>query len=246
MINRNILPSEPLAKLMSGDWLPHFGPFPSWNFAPWNHHAAHSTPKMDSKWHRHSSTQSLASGSSLLMCLLSFTLAVPAWGESEALSWNSLSEQEQHTLKGFHDRWGQLTSERQHRLRKGADRWLKMAPEQRKKVRGKFQKWKRLPPEKRRAIRERYRKFRQLPPEQRRQLLRQRHRFRGLSPERQRELRHRWRNMTPEQRHQTRRRFRNRHSERHQHLRQGRRQGYGGAGQRRHRVIRRNRPRRMR
>ncbi|MDQ6957556.1 MAG: hydantoinase B/oxoprolinase family protein, partial [Mariprofundaceae bacterium] len=41
---------EPLAKLMSGNRLPHFGPFPSWNFGPWNHHAPHSTPKMDSKW----------------------------------------------------------------------------------------------------------------------------------------------------------------------------------------------------
>ncbi len=54
---------EPLAKLMSGDWLPHFGPFPSWNFAPWNHHAAHPITKMDSKWHCHSSTQSFARGS---------------------------------------------------------------------------------------------------------------------------------------------------------------------------------------
>ncbi|MDQ6958652.1 MAG: hydantoinase B/oxoprolinase family protein, partial [Mariprofundaceae bacterium] len=43
--------------------LPHFGPFPSWNFGPWNHHAPHSTPKMDSKWDCRSSTQSFASGS---------------------------------------------------------------------------------------------------------------------------------------------------------------------------------------
>jgi len=54
---------EPLIKLMSGDWLPRFGPFPGWNFAPWNHHAAHSSPKMDSKWDCHSSTQSFARGS---------------------------------------------------------------------------------------------------------------------------------------------------------------------------------------
>jgi len=54
---------EPLAKLVSGDRLPHFGPFPGWNFAPWNHHASHSIPKMDSKWDCHSSTQSFARGS---------------------------------------------------------------------------------------------------------------------------------------------------------------------------------------
>jgi hypothetical protein len=54
---------EPLAKLMSGDWLPRFGPFPNWNFAPWNRHAAHSIPKMDSKWQCHSSIQSFARGS---------------------------------------------------------------------------------------------------------------------------------------------------------------------------------------
>jgi len=40
------LTMEPLAKLVRGDLLPHFGPFPSWNFAPWSHHAAHSIPKM--------------------------------------------------------------------------------------------------------------------------------------------------------------------------------------------------------
>jgi len=54
---------EPLAKLVSSDRLPHCGPFLSWNFAPWNHHAAHSIPKMDSKWDCRSSTQSFASGS---------------------------------------------------------------------------------------------------------------------------------------------------------------------------------------
>ncbi|MDQ6993911.1 MAG: hypothetical protein Q9M31_10575, partial [Mariprofundus sp.] len=32
-------------------------------FAPWNHHAPHSTSKMDSKWDCRSSTQSFAIGS---------------------------------------------------------------------------------------------------------------------------------------------------------------------------------------
>ena len=54
---------EPIAKLVSGDRLPHFGPFPGLNFAPWNHHAAYSIPKMDSKWDCRSSTQSFAIGS---------------------------------------------------------------------------------------------------------------------------------------------------------------------------------------
>ncbi len=54
---------EPLAKLMSGDRLPHFGPFPSLNFALWNHRAAHSIPKMVSKWECRSSTRSFARGS---------------------------------------------------------------------------------------------------------------------------------------------------------------------------------------
>ncbi len=56
---------EPFAKLMSGDRLPYFSPFPSLNFAPWNHHAAHSIPKMVSKWDGRSSTQSFARGSYL-------------------------------------------------------------------------------------------------------------------------------------------------------------------------------------
>ncbi len=54
---------EPLAKLVSGDRLPYFGPFPRWNFGPWNHHAPHSIPKMDSKRDCRSSTQSFARGS---------------------------------------------------------------------------------------------------------------------------------------------------------------------------------------
>jgi len=41
--------NEPLAKLVSGDWLPLFGLFPDWNFAPWNHHAFDSIPKIDPK-----------------------------------------------------------------------------------------------------------------------------------------------------------------------------------------------------
>ena len=58
-----MITEEPLAKLMSGDRLPHFGPFPSLNFAPWNHHEAHSIPKRVSKWECRSSTQSFARGS---------------------------------------------------------------------------------------------------------------------------------------------------------------------------------------
>ncbi len=86
---------EPIAKLMSGDRLPHFGPFSSWNFGPWNHHAnkshtykpiarRHSAacfPNMDSKWDCRSSTQSFAIGSAsgftlieLLVVLVIITL----------------------------------------------------------------------------------------------------------------------------------------------------------------------------
>ncbi|MDQ6992816.1 MAG: hypothetical protein Q9M31_05030, partial [Mariprofundus sp.] len=36
---------------------------PALLFAPWNHHAPHSTSKMDSKWDCRSSTQSFAIGS---------------------------------------------------------------------------------------------------------------------------------------------------------------------------------------
>ncbi len=78
---------EPLAKLVSGDWLPHFGPFPSWNFAPWNNHAAHSSPKMDSKRDCHSSTQSFARGSLALFglfCMVSALCPLPA----HAASWD--------------------------------------------------------------------------------------------------------------------------------------------------------------
>jgi len=72
---------------MNGDRLPHAGPFPSWNFYPWNHHAnKHQTcnpiarwdstvcfPKMDSEWDCRSSTQSFAIGSkvaALMLCIL--------------------------------------------------------------------------------------------------------------------------------------------------------------------------------
>jgi len=69
---------EPLAKLMGGGRLPHFGPFPGWNFAPWNHHAngksqtckptarrgsAACFPKMVSTWDCRSSPRSFARGS---------------------------------------------------------------------------------------------------------------------------------------------------------------------------------------
>jgi len=48
---------------VSGGRRPHIGLFPSWNFAPWNHHAAHSILKIDSTWDCRSSTQSFAIGS---------------------------------------------------------------------------------------------------------------------------------------------------------------------------------------
>jgi len=40
-----------------------FRPISELEFAPWNHHAAHSIPKIDSKWDCFSSTQSFAIGS---------------------------------------------------------------------------------------------------------------------------------------------------------------------------------------
>jgi len=69
--------NEPLATLVSGDLRPHFGPFPSWNFVPWNYHVMKdhayepiarwdSTvcfPKMDSKRDCRPSTQSIVRGS---------------------------------------------------------------------------------------------------------------------------------------------------------------------------------------
>jgi len=56
-------PMEPLAKLISGDQRPRFGPFPNWNFGSWHHHAPHFIPKMVSKRDCCSSTQSSASNS---------------------------------------------------------------------------------------------------------------------------------------------------------------------------------------
>jgi len=58
---------EPQTKLVSGDQLPHAGPFSGWNFDPWNHHASHSNPKMDSTWDCRSSTQSFVCGSVLIV-----------------------------------------------------------------------------------------------------------------------------------------------------------------------------------
>jgi len=67
---------------VSGDWLPHFGLFPSWNFAPWNHHAAHSIPKIDSKWHCQSSTQSFARGSRIFFLVCLCLIPAAAWAET--------------------------------------------------------------------------------------------------------------------------------------------------------------------
>jgi len=55
--------NEPLAKVVSGNLLPHFGVFLSWIFDPWNHHASQSIPKIHSKWDCILSTQTFASGS---------------------------------------------------------------------------------------------------------------------------------------------------------------------------------------
>jgi len=54
---------------MSGDPLPHAGPFLGWDFDPWNHHASHSNPKMDSTWDCSSSTQRFVCGSGYFLLL---------------------------------------------------------------------------------------------------------------------------------------------------------------------------------
>lgn len=73
LIYANWLLYESIERRVSGGRLPHFGPFPSWNFAPWSRHAVHSIPKIDLKWDclsacvhaqtGRSSTQSFAVGS---------------------------------------------------------------------------------------------------------------------------------------------------------------------------------------
>ncbi len=70
---------EPCAKLMSGDRLPHVGPFPCWNRGPWGHHVPHSIPKMDLTWNCHPSTQSFARGS-CSTCLRHTICALPRPG----------------------------------------------------------------------------------------------------------------------------------------------------------------------
>jgi len=54
---------EPLAKVMSGNLLPHFGVFPNWIFKPWNHHASQPILKVHSKWDCILFTRNFASGS---------------------------------------------------------------------------------------------------------------------------------------------------------------------------------------
>jgi len=41
---------EPLAKVVSGNLLPHFGVFPACFLVVWNHHALQSSLKIHSKW----------------------------------------------------------------------------------------------------------------------------------------------------------------------------------------------------
>ncbi len=52
-----------LAKVVSGDLLPHSGAILSCNFGKWNHHSPHPRSKSHSKWDCNSSTQTFASGS---------------------------------------------------------------------------------------------------------------------------------------------------------------------------------------
>jgi len=174
----------------------------------------------------------------VLAGLLSAILVAPVWADNEGVPWNSLSRQEQQTLKRFHERWDQLPLERQHRLQKGAERWSKMTPEQRQRVRKKFQRWKKLPPEQRQATRERFRKFRQLPPEQRRRIIQRRQWFKSLPPERRQQLKQRWQRMTPEQRQHVRKRFRNVSPEQRSHMRQRWQNRHDRPGQSQRRDIR--------
>jgi len=74
--------NEPLAKPVSGNCLLRFGPFPRWNFSPWNRHAPHSIPKIASR-DCHLSTQSFARGSgnagfTLLEVMVALAIAATA------------------------------------------------------------------------------------------------------------------------------------------------------------------------
>jgi hypothetical protein len=59
----NAANKEPLAKVVSGNLLPHFGVFLVWIFEAWNHHATRSSLKIHSKWDCSVSTQTSASSS---------------------------------------------------------------------------------------------------------------------------------------------------------------------------------------
>jgi len=119
---------------------------------------------------------------------------------AQAISWTSLTPDEQRVLEQVRDSWSQLPAEAQQRLRRGAQRWAQMTPEQRVRVEQRLQRWNEMTPDQRAGLRQRYEKFEQLPPEQQQRIRAAFRRFGNLPPGERAHLREQFDQMTPAQR----------------------------------------------
>lgn len=105
-----------------------------------------------------------AAALSLVLCALAST--TPAF--ADALSWASLSAEQQATLADFEPRWDELSDSRRAQLIERADRWRSLPDERRQAIQARWNELKAMPPEARQALRQRWNS---LTPDERREIM---------------------------------------------------------------------------
>lgn len=74
----------------------------------------------------------------------------------DAISWESLSADEQGLLMQHRSRWNSYTAQEQYNLRKGVQRYLDLPPDKRSAVKRKREQYEKMSPEERRRLRDEY------------------------------------------------------------------------------------------
>lgn len=92
----------------------------------------------------------------------------PALASAEAISWASLSVEQQVTLADFEARWNDIPDSRRAQLIERAERWRNMPDERRQAILSRWNELKALSPEARQALRQRWNT---LTPDERRQAM---------------------------------------------------------------------------
>ncbi len=150
-------------------------------------------------------------GALLLTALLSAGLCAPVHAQvasgpsaaapvTGAVSWNSLSPDQQKLLSRMSGQWDQLPAQRQQALAAGSQRWLGMSSDQRTQARQRFDQFQQLPQPRREQLRQRWEDFRALPPARQQAARENFKKFQQLPQQQRQQLRERWRNSTPAQR----------------------------------------------